>query len=47
VTGLSKDDIEERGKLPDRCRILSKPIDFVTLEQWIATAFSEVTARTA
>jgi len=45
VTGLSRDEIEQRGSLPDRCRVLTKPIDFVTLEQWIATSFSEATER--
>lgn len=36
VTGLPPEEIARRGTLPAQCPVLGKPIDFSTLEQWIA-----------
>jgi len=45
VTGLTQDEIKKRGQLPADCPVLTKPVNFSTLEKLIADAYAEVSAR--
>lgn len=45
VTGLTPDEIEKRGQLPEGCPVLTKPINFPILEKLIADAYAEASAQ--
>jgi len=45
VTGLPQDEINARGRLPDECPVLGKPINFSTLENLICNAYADVCAQ--
>lgn len=45
ITGLTQDEINNRGNLPDGCPVLSKPINFPILENLIGDAYAEVEAQ--
>ena len=42
---IGQDEIKKRGQLPADCPVLTKPVNFSTLEKLIADAYAEVSAR--